>query len=91
MGVDPDIMIKQAKIEELDDDFEIKESQLKKHLEAELDKIDGNGKVKKEEPKKEEPKKEEVDKKTVLTAEDVKKDYQLRNAISILRALIIVR
>jgi len=87
VGVDPDIMIKQAKIEELDDGFEIKESQLKKHLEAELDKIDGNGNGK----AKEEVKKEKVDNSSLLTAEEIKKDYQLRNAISILRALIIVK
>jgi carboxyl-terminal processing protease len=86
VGVDPDILIKQAKIEELDDGFEIKESQLKKHLEAELDKINGNG-----EPKKVEKKKEEEDNSNILTTEMVKKDYQLRNAISILRALIIVK
>lgn len=88
VGVDPDIKIKQAKIEELDDDFEIKESQLKKHLEAELDKINGNG----EAPKKEkETKEKDVDKATTLTTEDIRKDYQLRSALSILRALIIVK
>ncbi len=86
VGVDPDILIKQAKIEELDDGFEIKESQLKKHLEAELDKINGNGKSEKVVKKE-----KSVDNDAILTAENVKKDYQLRNAISILRALIIVK
>lgn len=95
VGVDPDILIKQAKIEELDDGFEIKESQLKKHLEAELDKINGNGKendkTKKETKETKEKKDDKADENSVLTTEAVKKDYQLRNAISILRALIIVK
>lgn len=87
VGVTPDIYIKQAKIEEVEEGFDIKESQLKKHLEAELEKIDGNGK---EEKKKKETK-SELNEKEILQEEAVKSDYQLRNALGILRALIILK
>ncbi len=84
VGVDPDIEVKQAKIEELDDEFAIKEAELQKHLEAELQKIDGSGKAKPQ------PKKSLSDEE-VLTGDDIRKDYQLRSAMSILRALVIVK
>jgi carboxyl-terminal processing protease len=90
VGVDPDIVIRQAKIEEFDDNFEIKESQLQKHLEAELDKINGNTEVKEKKSVKEK-KTPAVDNDVILTTEAVRKDYQLHNAVSILRALIIVK
>ena len=86
VGVDPDIEIKQAKIEEIDDDFLLKEAELKKHLEAELEKIDGNGKEKSKEKES-----KSLDDEEILSAGNVQKDYQLRSALSILRALIIVK
>jgi len=83
VGVEPDIKVKQAKVEEVDDGFEIKEKELKKHLEAELEKIDGK------KPKKED-KKDKKDK-NKLTDKDLKRDFQLRTGINILKALIITK
>ena len=88
MGVDPDIEIKQAKIEEIDDDFLLKEAELKKHLEAELEKIDGNGNGNEKGKEKES---KSLDEEDILSSGNVQKDYQLRSAMSILRALIIVK
>lgn len=85
-GVTPDIEVKQAKIEEVKDRFSIKEAELKDHLTAKLEEIDGKPKEKKQ---KDDSKKEED--KNVLTEENVSKDYQLRTGLNVLKALIITQ
>jgi len=78
VGVEPDVKVKQAKIEEVDEGFEIKEKELKKHLQAELEKIDGKKAKKKKKPKS----------KNVLKDKDVNRDFQLKTGINILKAII---
>jgi carboxyl-terminal processing protease len=85
VGVEPDIEVKQAKIEEVDNGFEIKEKELKKHLEAELEKIDGR-KIKKDKTNKKDKKD-----KNKLTDKDLKRDFQLRTGVNILKALMIAK
>jgi carboxyl-terminal processing protease len=81
-GVTPDIdsfsgeAIKQHK-----DEFSIKEKDLKKHLEVELEKVDG--KIKKEDNN------TTKQDKTKISEEDLYKDNQLKTAADILKALII--
>ena len=96
VGVTPDILVKQAKVEEREDSFSIKERDLKKHLEAELEKVDGkkvetNSTIKVDENISDEAKLiKDMNAKT-LTEKNLKKDHQLKTAMGILKALIITK
>ncbi len=82
VGITPDIISYKGKsITKKDDDFSIKEADLKKHLKGELDKA--NGVEKKEETKKED--------KTILTQKNLDDDNQLQSGINILKALILTQ
>lgn len=84
-GVTPDIIIHPGKVaRDSNNSFAIKEAELKKHLEKELEKIDG----KKHDAKKEKAKTEKD--KTIITEEQIYRDAQLKSAIDILKALMIV-
>ena len=80
-GVEPDVEIKRVRVEEESDAFEIKEAQLKDHLEAQLSEANG------EKPKKTKEKSEEG----VISDTDLKNDYQLKSALGILRGLIVLK
>jgi len=82
VGVTPDIKVLAGSVETAENKFMIKEADLKKHLEGELEKVDG---------KKKESDKEEVDNKTVITETQLTKDIQLKEATDIIKALIIVK
>lgn len=80
-GVTPDIISYPGKVvAEANNDFKIKEADLKKHLKGELQKVNGNKK-----------KKEEKKDKKLITKEDVQNDNQLRTGIDILKSLIIIK
>ena len=84
-GIIPDITSYAGKVPSKDEDaFSIKEKDLKKHLEVELEKT----KSKKEQDK---DKKEEIkkDDKTIISKEIISKDNQLKTGIDVLRALIL--
>jgi carboxyl-terminal processing protease len=85
-GVTPDITVHLGKIEYIEDPIMLKEKELKKHLENELSKINGDKKSKKD--KKDDT--EEVDK-TVITEKQLYEDIQLKSAVDILKALIITK
>lgn len=85
-GVTPDITVHLGKIEYTENPVTLKESELKKHLENELSKINGKKKAKKD--KKSET--EEVDK-TVITEKQLYQDAQLKSGVDILKALIITQ
>ncbi len=91
-GVTPDIITHFAKMEYLDDGISIKEKDLKKHLQSELDKIDANTttplKVESLDNNNSESNSTLEDTKHI-TQEQLKKDNQLKSAIDILKALII--
>ena len=85
-GVTPDIVVKQGSIKTDDeDDYKIKEAELKQHLEEELEKVDGKTKKGKNVKKKEIAKKDSK----VITKEQLNEDLQLRSGVDILKALII--
>ena len=98
VGVTPDIIVHLGKIEFTEDPILLKESDLKKHLEGELAKIDIEvKKVDKKDGKKiksmdtnssEENNETKVDD-TIITEEQLYKDAQLKSAVDILKALII--
>ena len=81
-GVTPDIIVQSGKVTQSEDNsFKIKEADLKKHLEGELEKVND---VKKEE------KVIADETKKVITGEDVLGDNQLSTSIAILKSLIIM-
>jgi carboxyl-terminal processing protease len=81
-GITPDIISYPGKaVGEPDSEFSIKEADLKKHLEGELEKVDGKKKKKKEVKSK--------SKNGTIKKEDLFKDNQLKTAVDILTSLII--
>jgi len=84
-GIVPDIKVFPGKvIAENESAFKLKESNMRKHLEGELDKVT----EKKEE--KEDRKLEEKEDKKIITEEMIMLDNQLKNGIDILKSLIIM-
>ena len=82
VGVTPDIIASAGKVTQAEDNsFKIKEADLKKHLEGELEKVND---VKKE------VKVLENETKKIITSEDVLEDNQLNTSIAILKSLIIM-
>jgi len=80
-GVTPDVIAYAGEsTHDNNSEFEIKEADLKKHLEGELEKVDS--KVKKEDKEKKNSK--------IITKEDILKDNQLNTSIGILKSLIII-
>ncbi len=80
VGVTPDVEVSYGEIKKAEEGISIKEKDLRKHLESELQKVDG--------------KKAKTDKhedKTVITEEQIYKDSQLKSGIDILKALMITK
>lgn len=78
VGVTPDVEVSYGEIKKAEEGISIKERDLQKHLESELEKVDG--------------KKEVVEDKTnkkLITEEQIYGDSQLKSAIDILKALMI--
>jgi len=85
VGVKPDIIVAPGEVKTHENNFSIKEADLKKHLEEELEKVA---------PTKAEDKEDKEDKKVnkdIITPEMLNKDIQLKEAIDIIRALIITK
>lgn len=84
-GIEPDIIAYAGEaVNEPDMDFKIKEADLKKHLEGELEKVQTDTKAKPE------VKTADDKKSDVFTKEDLFKDNQLKTGVDILRSLIIL-
>jgi carboxyl-terminal processing protease len=81
VGVEPDIEVISGEVKNHNKSFNIKEADLKKHLESELEKEGGMLDV------------TEVNatNKTVITPEQLNKDIQLKEGVDIIKALIIVK
>jgi carboxyl-terminal processing protease len=90
VGVTPDIIVEPGKVPHHENKFAIKEADLKKHLESELKKVDNTKNVQSnKESTNKNVDKEKIDK-TIITEEQINNDIQLKEAIDILKALIIV-
>jgi len=85
VGVKPDIEVFPGSVNRKKNDFSIKEADLKKHLQEELVKVDGNLSVKEENEALKEAKKD------IITPEMMDKDIQLKESVDIIKALIIVK
>lgn len=81
VGVTPDIEVAAGEIKNHDKSFNIKEADLKKHLESELAKEDGMLDVTEA----------NASNKTIITPEQLNKDIQLKEGVDIIKALIIVK
>lgn len=88
VGVTPDIIVHPAECKSQYSDFSLKEADLKKHLEVELDKVNGNGK---EHNNTKTVKKQKKEDKSVITQKQLDKDNQLQDAVSIIKALTILK
>jgi len=90
LGVTPDINVHLGKIEFKEDPMMLKERDLKKHLESELEKIEEVTVKVADTNSSEENNETKVDD-TVITEEQLYKDAQLKSAVDILKALIITK
>ncbi len=79
VGVKPDIEVFPGKVNTQEDSFNIKESDLKQHLESELEKLDKN--------EKKEDKKEQKNDKNIITQKQINDDAQLKSAIDTIKIL----
>ncbi len=78
VGVTPDIEVAFGEIKTAEEGISITEKDLHKHLESELEKVDGKR-----------LKDEKKEDKTIITEEEIYKDSQLKSGIDILKALMI--
>ncbi len=79
VGVKPDVVVDAGKVPHKVNEFAIKEKELKKHLEVELNKIDKKKiKIQKKE-------------KNIITKDDILKDIQLKSAIDAVNILSIAK
>jgi len=83
VGVTPDIEVFPGKVPQKNNDFMIKENELKQHLEEELQKVDTNT------TKKVTKTKDNKEKEQVITEENISNDLQLKSAIDIIKVLSI--
>ena len=82
VGVEPDVKVIPGEIKTHENEFTIKEADLKKHLKEELRKVDG---------KKETSKEDKKVNKDIITPKMLNKDIQLKEAVDIIKALVIVK
>ena len=79
VGVTPDVEVSYGEIKKAEEGISIKEKDLQKHLESELQKVDGIPEIKDDDTKN----------KKIITEEQIYKDAQLKSAVDILKALMI--
>lgn len=88
VGITPDIIVHPGAVPQNDGGFEIKEADLKNHLQNELNKLDEDSKeVGKDKNTKKQVKEE---KKDIITLADVNSDIQLKTAIDLLKSWNII-
>jgi carboxyl-terminal processing protease len=92
LGVTPDIISYAGKgIQKSENEFAIKEKDLKKHLLNELEKITPNKTKQDTNSDKNETKKSAKANKDILTTKEISQDNQLKTALDILKAIIIIK
>ncbi|MDR1912026.1 MAG: S41 family peptidase [Helicobacteraceae bacterium] len=79
-GIVPDVEVKRISFKEVENDYEVKESQLKGHLEAQLNAA--NATTGDEKPKADP---------NAITETQLNNDYQLKTALGILRGLVVLK
>ncbi|PAF49955.1 peptidase S41 [Helicobacter sp. 12S02232-10] len=89
VGIKPDIVVHPGAVPQNESSFEIKEADLRNHLESELEKVGKKTENKKNDNKKNEVKKTEEQK--TITQTDINSDIQLKSAIDALKAWNIIK
>jgi len=82
VGVTPDIKVLPGEVKTYENEYSIKEADLKEHLKKELAKV---------ETKKVKAKAKKKDKKDIITSKMLNKDIQLKEAVDIIEALAIIK
>jgi len=84
VGVEPDLIVEAGKVPHYENEFSLKEADLKKHLQSELKKVDGEEKS---------SDKEKSDKKDdkIITTKQINNDIQLKEALDVVKALQIIK
>lgn len=85
-GVEPDVLVYPATVPHSENDFSIKEQDLKKHLEGELDKLEEVNFKSKNKQKNDNNTVSKTNKE-LITASDIYMDLQLKSAIDIIKVL----
>ncbi len=83
-GITPDVIVYPGKVKKVEDEFAIKEAELKAHLKSELEKLDHNT------TKTMEMNQSKLEK-NLITQEKLYNDAQLKEAYDLLKALIIAK
>lgn len=92
LGIKPDIEVHPGKVPLKNKDIlAIKEADLKRHLENELEKVKDDNQSKKEDIAETLKNKENEDNKTLLKIEDINNDIQLKTAIDTIKILNIIK
>ena len=96
VGITPDIEVLDGEVPKRKiDEFKIKEADLKKHLTNELAKINTENSDKEKKKNSDDNSAKKIDKnkdtKDIITVEDINKSIQLKSAIDVLKALIIMQ
>ena len=86
VGITPDIVVYPGAVPKDSEDFSIKEADLKKHLQSELEKLDSGAQTATQQSAKS-PK---DSKSKTITSEDIYNDIQLKSAIDALKVLTVV-
>ncbi len=81
VGVKPDVEVFPGEVKTHKNNFSLKEADLKKHLQKELKKVDG----------KKEDKEDKKEDKDIITPKMLSKDIQLKEAVDIIKALVIIK
>lgn len=89
VGVTPDVAVANATIKENEDEFSIKEADLKKHLQGELEKLDST-KEHKENAHNEKDDKSKLLKDGAVNEDNLSKDLQFQTGLGVLKGLIII-
>lgn len=89
VGVTPDVVVANATIKENEDEFSIKEADLKKHLQGELEKL-GDKSTKDVNATKHDEKSKNP-KEAALSDDNMAKDLQFQTALGVLKGLIIIK
>lgn len=106
VGVTPDLIVHKGKVPHIVDEFKIKESELKSHLEQELQKIDSGAQNSKVQKSEDDKKEDEVsledelnelngldgyENGSIITNENILDDIQLKSALDIIKAWKIIK
>ncbi|MDO7253855.1 S41 family peptidase [Helicobacter cappadocius] len=92
VGIKPDILVHPGVVPQNESSFEIKEADLRNHLENELQKTNNEvGDKKSSEAKNNDKKTEKTESEKVITQKDINNDIQLKSAIDVLKAWNIIK